>query len=604
MKSRMLLSIVSAEHSKAVDFAREMRKILCLVLAAMGIVSLVPATVHGQFVPNSKHSSLCQKLGTQIQGSSGMQMYCFGPQLSGPPSPAARLESSLTSRPSSPQMNSGKGGFIPNVNAANTAEDIAPSGVRAFGQSETSIAAAGPYVVEAWNDATAFYAPCGSPNNKEEFTGFAFSNNGGSTFTDLGGLPNLNCATSLTEGDPSVEAYQIGGNTYFYISSIFIPFSVPQDAISVTACQVIGTGSSAALSCGQPIIAGISSDCLTSSGFTECSFLDKDFLSLDAATGKLYVTYTEFGFATADGAGQIDLAVCDLTTNPANPTCSNGSGFDFSSPGAVPAYLVVSPNNANFCEQEGSYPAVDRASGDVYVTFEYNWGTNLNGVGTCAVTPTREVLVHIPESCLTSTSPSPCSPPFDQAAVNIVSTAATSVPGYNRFPSNDFPRITVSDKAGTVSIVWNDARTNPLGDILMQSFNLGSLSAVQSAPVKLNNDGTNGTLHFLPAVRYADSNGLLSVSWYDRRLNPGSALTDVFAALGVDPRTTSTPSNSRVTDTSSNWLAVSSDIVPNFGDYTDNYLVTTGTGKKASNIFYAAWSDGRLGDPQPFEAHH
>jgi hypothetical protein len=136
----------------------------------------------------------------------------------------------------------------------------------------------------------------------------------------------------------------------------------------------------------------------------------------------------------------------------------------------------------------------------------------------------------------------------------------------------------------------------------MQSFNLGSLTAVQSAPVRLNNDGTSA-LHFLPAVRYADSNGRLSVSWYDRRLNPNSAITDVFAALGVDPRTASTPSNSRVTDVSSDWLAVSSDIVPNFGDYTDNYMVR-GTGKHASNTFYVAWSDGRLGDPQPFEAHH
>ena len=606
MKSRLVTSHVSAKRSNADDSMPEVRKtvlnrLLRLGFAAVVTVTLVPATALAQFVSNSKGNPLCQKLGTQIQGSSGMHMYCFGPQSNGAASPAARLEPGLTSAPSSPQKNGGKGGFIPNVNAASTAEDIAPSGVRAFGQSETSIAAAGPYVVEAWNDATGFFAPCGSPNNKEELTGFAFSNDGGNTFTDLGGLPNLNCATSLTEGDPSVEVYQVGGNTYFYISSIFIPFNVPQNAISVTACQVSGTGSSATLSCGQPIVAGISSDCMSFSGFIACSFLDKDFMSVDAARGKLHVSYTEFGFTTTDIAGQIDLAVCDLTVNPANPTCSNGSGFSFSSPAAVPTYLVVSPNSSIFCEQEGAYPASDPASGDVYVAFESNWATNLNS-GPCAVTPTQEVLVHVPASCLTPTSPSSCPPPFSEASVNIVSTVATFVPGYNRFPSNDFPRIAVSDAARTVSIVWNDARTNPLGDILMQSFNLGSLSAIQSAPVKLNNDGTSA-LHFLPAVRYADSNGRLSVSWYDRRLNPNSATTDVFAALGVDPRTTSTPANSRVTDVSSNWLAVSSDIVPNFGDYTDNYVVRS-TGKHTSNISYFAWSDGRLGDPQPFEAHH
>jgi hypothetical protein len=297
MKSRTLLSTVCTKRSKGIDFVREISKTLLgrLGLAAMMILIFVPATGQGQLVPNSKNNPLCQKLGSQIQGSSGMQMYCFGAQANGAASPAARLGPGLTSAAASPQKNGGKGGFIPNVNAASTAEDISPSGVRAFGQSETSIAASGPYVVEAWNDSTGFFAPCGSPNNKEELTGFAFSNNGGSTFTDLGGLPNLNCATSRTEGDPSVEVYQSGGNTYFYIGSIFVPFNVIQNAISVTACQVIGTGSAATLSCGQPIIAGISSDC--SLGYA-CGFLDKDFLSIDAATGKLYVSYTEFGFTT------------------------------------------------------------------------------------------------------------------------------------------------------------------------------------------------------------------------------------------------------------------------------------------------------------------
>ena len=575
--------------------------LLLVGFAAMVLMALVPAKGYAQFVPNSKQSPLCQKLGSQIQGSSGMQIYCFGPQPNGAAPTAALLAPSLSGNMITSQ-NSSKGGFIPNVNAAALAEDISPSGLRAFGQSETSIAAAGSYVVEAWNDATGFFAPCGSPNNKEEFTGLAFSNNGGQTFTDLGGIPNLNCANGRAEGDPSVEVYQVGGNTYFYISSIFIPFNVPQDALSLTACQVTGSGSSATLSCGQPIIAAVSSDCITSSGVTFCSFLDKEFLSVDAARGMLSLSYTEFGFTVADGAGQINLAVCDLTVNPANPTCSNGSGFNFLNPLPVPAYLVVSANNAKFCEQEGSYPAVDPGSGDVYVAFEYNWATNLNGGGPCAVTPTQEVLAHIPRSCLTATSPSPCSPPFGQATVDIVSTVATFVPGYNRFPSNDFPRIAVSDAAGTVSIVWNDARSNPLGDILMESYNLGSLIAVQSAPVKLNNDITNA-LHFLPAVRNADSNGRLSVSWYDRRLDPSSAVTHVFAALSVDPRTTSTPSNSRVTDVSSNWLAASSDIIPNFGDYTDNYIVR-GAGKLGSDTLHVAWSDGRLGDPQPFEAHH
>jgi hypothetical protein len=181
-----------------------------------------------------------------------------------------------------------------------------------------------------------------------------------------------------------------------------------------------------------------------------------------------------------------------------------------------------------------------------------------------------------------------------------VSLDAAFIPGYNRAPAADFPRIAVSDPAGTVSIVWNDTRTDTLGDILLQSFNLGTLSSVQSSPVKLNNDSsTTGTLHFLPGLRNADAAGNLNVSWYDRRnqtAGTSAGLTDVYEATGVNPRTTVTPAtNSIVTDQPSDWLAVSSDIVPNFGDYTDNYV--------DGSTDYIAWSDGRLHDPQPFEAH-
>ena len=179
---------------------------------------------------------------------------------------------------------------------------------------------------------------------------------------------------------------------------------------------------------------------------------------------------------------------------------------------------------------------------------------------------------------------------------------ASFVPGYNRFPANDFPRIAVSDRYGTVSIVWNDARLHPLGDILMQSFALGNLSPVQGTPLRLNSHASGG-LHFMPALRNADADGRLNVSWYERS-SPTTALTNVFAALSLNPRTTSRPgSTTLVTDAPSNWLVVSSDIVPNFGDYTDNYVIATASAPFTGQTLYVAWSDGRLGLPQPFEAY-
>jgi hypothetical protein len=180
---------------------------------------------------------------------------------------------------------------------------------------------------------------------------------------------------------------------------------------------------------------------------------------------------------------------------------------------------------------------------------------------------------------------------------------ATAIPGYSRFPLQDFPRVAVSDAAGTVSIVWNDAGVHPLGDILLQSFTLGDLTPVQHVPVRLNQHASGG-LHFLPALRNANANGTLNIAWYERS-SPTTTLTNVVAVLNVDPQTTSTPgSDTLVTTVATDWLKVTAfPFFPNFGDYTDNYVIarpgTSFTGTK----LYIAWSDGRTGVPQPFEAH-
>src|SRR5207237_3246563 len=157
-------------------------------------------------------------------------------------------------------------------------------------------------------------------------------------------------------------------------------------------------------------------------------------------------------------------------------------------------------------------------------------------------------------------------------AINVTSLDSAFIPGYNRFPANDFPRIAVSRPSGTVSIVWNDARYHPLGDILMQSYTLGRLSPA-SGLVRLNRH--TGGLHFLPALRNADSTGKLNISWYERA-TANTALTNVYEAAGVSPRAGSTPaSNTLITNVATDWNSVSSDIVPNFGDYTDNYVLAT-----------------------------
>src|SRR2546421_4869000 len=204
----------------------------------------------------ASNNAFCSRIDHGIEASAGARTYCFGPQTS---SSSAKTVSGNTSST--------------NGDAANPKEDITPNGTRAYGQSETSIAGNATYAVEAWNDATGFFAPCPSPMFKEELTGLGFSTNGGSSFKDLGGLPN-NCKTGFVYfGDPTVEIWQSGGTTYFYIGSLYLNVINGQSDVAMDACKVNGTGSSATLSCSLPIIVAVGIAPVVAKG----DFLDKAF---------------------------------------------------------------------------------------------------------------------------------------------------------------------------------------------------------------------------------------------------------------------------------------------------------------------------------------
>jgi hypothetical protein len=324
------------------------------------------------------------------------------------------------------------------------------------------------------------------------------------------------------------------------------------------------------------------------------------------------VAYTDF---LLNAGPQVELAVCDLGNRsggpgpaggtPAAPVCKNGtlpvpvsSKFFQGKP-----YFVVAQPDPRGCENEGAYPAVDPATGAVYTAYEYNIETNIF-LPQCfgSATPTANVMTRTPRSCLPLATFAACGGPKARTSVPVTSLVAAFVPGYNRFPVNDFPRLAVSDRYGTVSMVWNDTRFHPLGDILLESFHKTSLGPVQAHPVVLDRPASGG-LHMLPALRTATAAGRLDVTWYSRS-TPTTSRTSVDGVLGVSPLTTSTPpSNVRVTNVASDWLNNTSDIVPNFGDYTDAALTTTGTAPYVGRTLYVAWSDGRFSVPQPFEAH-
>jgi hypothetical protein len=253
------------------------------------------------------------------------------------------------------------------------------------------------------------------------------------------------------------------------------------------------------------------------------------------------------------------------------------------------------------CENEGAYPAVDPVTGAVYIAYESNWFTSLVGITPCNTVPVSDVMTTIPLRCLPLAPHAACGVSAS-SAVPVVSLEGAPIPGYSRFPLSDFPRLAVSDPAGTVSMVWNDSRNDPEGDILLQSFNLGKLTPVQSEPVSLSQP-VSGGLNFLPGLRGADASGNLDVVWYSRN-SVNTSDTNVLGAIGISPRATAPPSSDTlITSVPSNWANSVSFINPNFGDYTDDSVAVTGTAPYVGSTLYIAWSDGRIGVPQPFAAH-
>lgn len=166
-----------------------------LVLAAGLLTACIPPRPGTGRQPNP---AFCDKVKKNtIVVSQGAQMYCFGAQTA-----------QSTPRPNAPRTNAPV--LTPaNVPASNLTEDVAPSGTRGYGQAETSVAVSGQYAVEAWNDATGFFSPCGSPQYKEELTGYAFSADGGKTFLDMGGLPNNHCDGPVGSSTAVIRAWRL-----------------------------------------------------------------------------------------------------------------------------------------------------------------------------------------------------------------------------------------------------------------------------------------------------------------------------------------------------------------------------------------------------------
>jgi hypothetical protein len=452
-----------------------------------------------------------------------------------------------------------------------------------------------------WNDITgATYTD--STQLAASLTGVGLSGDGGSSFSDLVGLPNGN-PDEQWFGDPTVAS--LGDGRHFVVGSLYMPSltscndGLPAEGTVAVSVATVNTAGSAATFTAPVVVApaGNLCDLLSTTPPPDISLLDKDFLSYDPASRTLAVSYTRF-FLTGihSGLGQIEVARAHI---PATPTALSAASFG--TPITVwpeeqfcPAGTPSSERTQCGADNQGAYPAV-APGGDIYVAWERNVDSNLGVSGDPYV---YEHAARIPAGSNAVAIGGPAHPVVVSAGqphgspdhLGVKSLDGSVIAGYSRGIGQDFPRLAFDAAAHAVVFVWNDASNHPLGDIWLRSAPaaLTALGAVQRV-----NDDADFSLHFLPAVSVR-SNGTICTSWYDRRLSgPVSAVTDYYGECRPSP--TSAASDFRITTASTDWLGTSSLINPNFGDYTDN--ATNGT------TTFFTWSDGRLGIPQPFVDH-
>ncbi len=248
-------------------------------------------------------------------------------------------------------------------------------------QSETTIAKNGNAVVVGYNDTRGFSLP------NVSVSGYAYSADGGANWTDGGQLPAAG-GLSAVFGDPDVKTWTdpIGGQVYFFYSSLYVTPGTGQSSL----CLHVSTNGGATWVGPREVT--------TATNGTD--FPDKSFMDVDPETGRIFISWTNFGvsqtmritysddkgltwagltsFATNVGSGSVpraagnssnvyliwrrtaDIQLCRSTTN----------GAAWTGPTTVVSGLS-NPMNPYGCDRIHGFPGMDvyDANGYIYVVY-------------------------------------------------------------------------------------------------------------------------------------------------------------------------------------------------------------------------------------------
>lgn len=503
----------------------------------------------------------------------------------------------------------------PNVQD-NAPQQPFPNGL--LGRSETSIVTnpGGSQILVGFNDAQGFCgppfdAPC-TPENPPGLSGYAFSTDGGLTFTDGGAPPNFTDAFGndvFSRGDPWMDRGGFNDSTFYY-SSI---------AVSTNSTTELGIGVWRGGFAGKNFSF---SDVHTFNSPNPGDLYDKDaFGAAHDGSGAAYATITNFIAECgqpAFGFGRIEVwsthdggdtwsgpttAGADQTfiTNPSNPACGTTGIL-----------------------QQASMPAVG-PNGEVYVAWGFGPTFNANSIATTGA-------IHVATSLDGGAT---FGAPVSAASIN---SNFFNVPvGDNRSSLLDEPWIAV-DGAGSrkgriyVTFSSSSSAVGPTPTIACPNgLPAGTTCVAQSlvtSQVYITHSDDRGATWSTPVALTSAPSGTTKRWWPVVKVEPGGNV-DVIYLQSLETSTASTsecieplddgavrvgPANSlvdtywvqstdfgssfsapiKVSSATSNWCTAASDVFPNFGDYISAFAT--------GNHVYAVWGDGRNGIPDTFDA--
>lgn len=382
--------------------------------------------------------------------------------------------------------------------------------------------------------------------------GFVTSFDGGCTWKDGGALPGFNAQTVTS--DPS---FAFGPHGEVYAAVLYD--SAAESGIAVYASHDGGKTFEAPVK-----VFGASANDI---------FSDKPWMTVDqtsgAHAGDIYVAWSyDHGYGCGYGNfchQNLAFSLAQLIEGSAlfcaNPT-GDHSPDAYACDGALGVIPVVQPDGTVV----------------IVTAYEDVTGQYINGLA-----PTRLIEVLSRDGGKTWSKP---------VFINFVDDVYGWFPP-ERYRNTTLPAFACDPKTGQLYLAWSNKGTRDADILFSTSRDDGR---TWSIPIRVNDDGLNdGANQFQPQLAVAPD-GVISVSFFDTRVDPHHLLVDVFLAQSIN-HGVSFLQNARVTSRSFD---------PVVGAPTDEYgslFIGDYQGLAADNMFaHAMWNDARSGVQELFTA--